>query len=68
MLKLCNDLLEVDSFIYLWQATSWKLEEAIQLFYLGNESGITTPSAQTEGWETDVPLVDPNVRYVGRVL
>lgn len=43
------------------EATSWKLEEAIQLFYLGNESGITTSSAQSERWETDVPLVDPNV-------
>lgn len=42
------------------EATSWKLEEAIQLFYLGNEGGVTTSSVQSEQWETDVPLVDQN--------
>ena len=25
------------------QATSWKLEDAIQLFYVGNEGGVAVP-------------------------
>lgn len=27
------------------QATSWKLEDAIQLFYVGNEGGVAGPTS-----------------------
>lgn len=44
------------------QATSWKLDEAIQLFYIGNESGAATLSAQSPQLESDLPLGDPSLR------
>ncbi|XP_058182901.1 plant UBX domain-containing protein 7 isoform X1 [Rhododendron vialii] len=40
------------------QATSWKLEEAIQLFYVGNEGVIATPSAYSSPLENDRPRAD----------
>ncbi|KAI3921124.1 hypothetical protein MKX01_036103 [Papaver californicum] len=40
------------------QATSWKLEEAIQLFYVGNENGAFTSSSFAPPEESSPPLVD----------
>ncbi|XP_059649824.1 plant UBX domain-containing protein 7 isoform X2 [Cornus florida] len=41
------------------QATSWKLEEAIQLFYVGNEGGAVTSSSYSPVLENDhTPLPD----------
>ncbi|KAF5939658.1 hypothetical protein HYC85_023917 [Camellia sinensis] len=43
----------------LWvQATSWKLEEAIQLFYIGNEGGTVASSIYSPPLENDRPLAD----------
>lgn len=44
------------------QATSWKLEEAIQLFYIGNEGGVAASSAQSSQLESDLPVGDPSLR------
>ncbi|KAL2541326.1 Plant UBX domain-containing protein 7 [Abeliophyllum distichum] len=44
------------------QATSWKLEDAIQLFYLGNEGGASAPSFYPPELGNDVPLHDSNLR------
>ncbi|CAA2954874.1 plant UBX domain-containing 7 isoform X1 [Olea europaea subsp. europaea] len=44
------------------QATSWKLEDAIQLFYLGNDGGTAVPSFNPSEVENDVPLHDSIVR------
>lgn len=39
------------------QATSWKLEEAIQLFYVGNEgSGLASSSVSSPPTENVPPL------------
>ncbi|OVA03630.1 UBX [Macleaya cordata] len=40
------------------QATSWKLEEAIQLFYIGNENGVLASSSYTAPAEYIPPLPD----------
>lgn len=40
------------------QATSWKLEEAIQLFYVGNEGVVAAPSAFSPPLENDRPQAD----------
>ncbi|KAA8532371.1 hypothetical protein F0562_032374 [Nyssa sinensis] len=41
------------------QATSWKLDEAIQLFYVGNEGGAAAPtSSYSPPLENDSPLPD----------
>lgn len=40
------------------QATSWKLEEAIQLFYVGNEGVVVAPSAFSPPLENDRPQAD----------
>uniref|UniRef100_A0A5B7B8F9 UBX domain-containing protein n=1 Tax=Davidia involucrata TaxID=16924 RepID=A0A5B7B8F9_DAVIN len=40
------------------QATSWKLEEAIQLFYVGNEGGAAASSSYSPPLENDSPLPD----------
>ncbi|CAN4090407.1 unnamed protein product [Withania somnifera] len=42
------------------QATSWKLEEAIQLFYIGNEGGAAT-SFNPPQLGDDAVLVDPSL-------
>lgn len=46
------------------QATNWKLEEAIQLFYIGNEGGAALSSSPPSQLESDVPLHDPILRHV----
>ncbi|XP_074294279.1 plant UBX domain-containing protein 7-like [Silene latifolia] len=40
------------------QATSWKLEEAIQLFYVGNEGGAMTSSAYFPPEEATLPPIN----------
>ncbi|XP_061373057.1 plant UBX domain-containing protein 7-like [Gastrolobium bilobum] len=42
------------------QATSWKLEEALQLFLIGSETGAVPPSSHTppHSW-TDQPSIEP---------
>ncbi|KAL2906929.1 Plant UBX domain-containing protein 7 [Bienertia sinuspersici] len=40
------------------QATSWQLEEAIQLFYVGNESGAMASSSFLPSEEIAAPVVD----------
>ncbi|KAL3830729.1 hypothetical protein ACJIZ3_019531 [Penstemon smallii] len=40
------------------QATSWKLEEAIQLFYVENEGGTAAPPVYSPPVENDLPLHD----------
>ncbi|KAL8172318.1 hypothetical protein V2J09_024122 [Rumex salicifolius] len=42
------------------QATSWKLEEAIQLFYVGNEGGLATSSSSFPPAENIAPMDDQN--------
>ncbi|CAH9102798.1 unnamed protein product [Cuscuta epithymum] len=41
------------------QATSWKLDEAIQLFYVGNDGEAAAPSLTSPSAST-IPLPDPN--------
>ncbi|KAI3497964.1 hypothetical protein L2E82_13982 [Cichorium intybus] len=43
------------------QATSWKLEEAIQLFYIGNEGGAAASSPYVPPLENDGHLPDQNI-------
>ncbi|KAL8144413.1 hypothetical protein V2J09_017445 [Rumex salicifolius] len=50
----------VDTARQFLQATSWKLEEAIQLYYLGNEGGIATSSSYVPPVEYTAPLDDQN--------
>ena len=45
------------------QATNWKLEEAIQLFYVGNEGGTALSSPYPPPLENDA-LVDQSSGYV----
>lgn len=40
------------------QATSWRLEEAIQLFYVGNESGAMASASYIPPEDNATPLVD----------
>ncbi|GAB4848169.1 hypothetical protein Ancab_002836 [Ancistrocladus abbreviatus] len=42
------------------QATSWKLEEAIQLFYVGNEGGIVASSSYSPPAQNIAPWADQN--------
>ncbi|XP_019191424.1 PREDICTED: plant UBX domain-containing protein 7 isoform X2 [Ipomoea nil] len=42
------------------QATSWKLEEALQLFYVGNDGGVAAPSSYSP-LENTAPLPDPSL-------
>ncbi|PIN05048.1 hypothetical protein CDL12_22414 [Handroanthus impetiginosus] len=44
------------------QATGWKLEEAIQLFYVGNEGGSAAPSLHSPPSEPAKEFVDQDVR------
>ena len=45
----------------LWeQATSWKLEEAIQLFFVGNEGGLVAAPSQSPAAENVNTLADQN--------
>lgn len=50
--------------IYKMQATGWKLEEAIQLFYIGNEGGLAAQSVRSPPRESDMPLNHPDPRHV----
>ncbi|GAB4847814.1 hypothetical protein Ancab_026876 [Ancistrocladus abbreviatus] len=50
------------------QATSWKLEEAIQLFYVGNEGGMVASSSYSPPAENIAPLADQNSSGLGRDL
>ncbi|XP_042487352.1 plant UBX domain-containing protein 7-like isoform X2 [Macadamia integrifolia] len=43
------------------QATSWKLEEAIQLFYIGNEGGVLPSSSFSSPTENASPLPGPSL-------
>lgn len=51
----------------LTQATSWNLEDAIQLFYVGNEGGAVASSSYFPPEENATPLVDKSSRYNGIV-
>lgn len=45
----------------LWeQATSWKLEDAIQLFFVGNEGGPVVAPSQSPAAENVNTLADQN--------
>jgi hypothetical protein len=47
----------------LWeQATSWKLEEAIQLFFVGNDGGPVVTSSQPPAAENVNFSADQNTR------
>lgn len=48
------------------QATGWKLEEAIQLFYVGHEGGLTTEPVYSPPRGSDTPLSDPNLSELGK--
>ncbi|KAH6792635.1 UBX domain-containing protein [Perilla frutescens var. hirtella] len=50
------------------QATGWKLEEAIQLFYIGNEGGLATQSISSPSRESDMALNHPNLSDIGKEL
>lgn len=50
--------------IHIMQATGWKLEEAIQLFYIGNEGGLATEPVYSTPRESDLPLNGSNIRYI----
>lgn len=71
---LCNMLtnyiviLKADGCILWVQATSWKLEEAIQLFYVGNESGVAASSSHFPPLKNERPDVDESLEYVKRKL
>ncbi|XXG60187.1 hypothetical protein AAC387_Pa04g2152 [Persea americana] len=43
------------------QATSWKLEEAIQLFYIGNEGGLASSSFSSPPIENVPPVPNQNL-------
>lgn len=40
------------------QATSWKLDEAVQLFFIGNEGRASQPPLYSPPLENDLPLHD----------
>ncbi|KAK8526172.1 hypothetical protein V6N12_020652 [Hibiscus sabdariffa] len=42
------------------QATSWKLDEALQLFYVGNEGGVVAPASESPAADNVDSLVDQN--------
>ncbi|KAM4119932.1 hypothetical protein ACJW30_03G096400 [Castanea mollissima] len=48
------------------QATSWKLEEAIQLFFVGNEGGPVVAPSQSPAAENVNTLADQNTRNLER--
>ena len=39
--------MELNGGVFLEQATSWKLDEAIQLFFVGNDSGQVVTSSHS---------------------
>lgn len=40
------------------QATSWKLDEAVQLFFIGNEGRVVQPPLFSPSLENEFPLHD----------
>ena len=44
------------------QATSWKLEDAIQLFYVGNEGGAVASASHPPPTETWPEVLERHVR------
>jgi len=56
-LIVCYDLItrEITNVVesFYQQATSWKLEEAIQLFYIGNEGGMLQSGTHTQPASND---------------
>ncbi|KAL1568696.1 plant UBX domain-containing protein 7-like isoform X2 [Salvia divinorum] len=50
------------------QATGWKLEEAIQLFYVGNDGSLGTQSVNSPPRESDMPLDHPNLSEMEKEL
>lgn len=48
----------------LLQATSWKLEEAIQLFFVGNEGGLGASSLYSSPLENNKHPVNQSSRFV----
>lgn len=42
------------------QATSWKLDEALQLFYVGNEGGVVGTASESPAVENVDSWVDQN--------
>lgn len=52
----------------MMQASSWRLEEAIQLFYVGNDGGATASSVYSPPVENDLPPHDSNLRYVFHMI
>ncbi|XP_057777777.1 plant UBX domain-containing protein 7-like [Salvia miltiorrhiza] len=57
-----------DTARHFLQATGWKLEEAIQHFYVGNEGGLGTQSAYSPPRESDMPLNHPNLSELEKEL
>lgn len=51
----------VDTARQFLQATSWKLEEAIQLFYVGNEGGTESSSSYFPPLENEIPLAEQSL-------
>ncbi|KAL0372814.1 UNVERIFIED_CONTAM: Plant UBX domain-containing protein 7 [Sesamum calycinum] len=72
--KLVSSFLEIavgetaDTARQFLQATGWKLEEAIQLFYVGNEGRLAAPSVYSPPTESDLPLNDSNLSELGKEL
>ncbi|KAL8053154.1 hypothetical protein ABFX02_05G053000 [Erythranthe guttata] len=58
----------VDTARQFLQATGWRLEEAIQLFYVGNEGGLATESVYSTPAENDLPLDESNMSELGKEL
>ncbi|KAL6579504.1 hypothetical protein OROMI_009720 [Orobanche minor] len=50
------------------QATGWKLEEAIQLFYVGSEGGLASASVHPPPTESDLPLNGSSLSGLGKEL
>ena len=52
----------VGGILGLEQATSWKLEDAIQLFYVGNEGGAVASASHPPPTETWPEVLERHVR------
>lgn len=53
---------------FVEQATSWKLEEAIQLFYVGNESGAMSAASPSPVIDNAVSSAEQSFRYATFLL
>uniref|UniRef100_A0A2P2KY06 Uncharacterized protein MANES_17G092500 n=1 Tax=Rhizophora mucronata TaxID=61149 RepID=A0A2P2KY06_RHIMU len=54
-----------DTAMQFLQATSWKLEEAIQLFYVGNEGGTLSSPSRSPPTDNSNPLMGQNTGELG---